>query len=418
MEKQTKMIKRVYNGVRLALMLDPRHKKRDTKCSVVVRVSGDYTCKYIAHGDTCSEAEFAKIAKAGSGALFEKRKEWERFFDNIYNSVKNLMDDGTFCIQSYRAPGQTVQNVTLCGMFLEYIGGLEDEDRATTAHIYRSVMNKIADLYGDIPAAATDAEFVKGFRRKLEDGGASQTTQGIYLRHLRSVINYGIHKGYLKSSQYPFSQGRYHTGSVRIPTGVRRTERFLDKADMRRLYDGYPDDRSVNMFLFSYLANGANLIDIVKLRFDEWWTKSGGRELRFVRQKTRDTASAPVPIYVPVTEHLAEVMRRLGIEAKKGALLFPDALKGCDTRGKEAKRVGQMNKVIGARMKAVCEEAGIDGAVSMTWARHSYKTVLIRQKVPDWFCEQMMGHTSGGVGAHYVGLFTAEDRTAYNSMLL
>ena len=111
-------------------------------------------------------------------------------------------------------------------------------------------------------------------------------------------------------------------------------------------------------------------------------------------------------------------MRRLGIEAKKGALLFPDALKGCDTRGKEAKRVGQMNKVIGARMKAVCEETGIEGAVSMTWARHSYKTVLIRQKVPDWFCEQMMGHSTGSVGAHYVGMFTAEDRMAYNSLLL
>jgi len=54
----------------------------------------------------------------------------------------------------------------------------------------------------------------------------------------------------------------------------------------------------------------------------------------------------------------------------------------------------------------------------MTWARHSYKTVLIRQKVPDWYCEQMMGHTSGSVGAHYVGMFTAEDRMKYNSMLL
>lgn len=418
MEKNTKIVERIYGGVRLALMLDPRHTDKDGRRNVVVRVSGAYSRKYINHGDTCTAEEFSKIARTGSGAMYGRRKEWERFFDSVYDSVKSLVDGGTFCLQSFRPPGQAVQAVTLCAVFREYIEKLENERRETTAHIYRSVMNRIAELYGDIPAAAADAEFVRGFKRKLEDGGASQTTQGIYLRHLRSVFNYGIYRGYLKRSQYPFSQGRYHSGSVRIPAGARRTECFLDKADMRLLYDGYPDDREVNMFLLSYLANGANLVDIVKLRFDEWWSRSGGKELRFIRHKTRETTSAPIYIYVPVTEHLAEVMRRLGIAEKKGAFLFPDALKGCDTPKKEAKRLGQMNKVIGKRLKAVCAELGIEGAVSMTWARHSYKTTLIRQRVPDWFCEQMMGHTTGSVGAHYVGMFTPEDRMAYNSLLL
>ena len=417
-KKHTKMVERVYCGVRFALMLDPRHAPAGGKYPVCVRITHNYKQRYILHGDKCTVTEFSRAAKSGKGDLYERRREWERFFDHIYNSVKAEVDDGTFSVVAFRQPGEPVDGVTINRVFREYISNLEADGKSTTAHIYRYVLLKLEQYFGLVDADAVDKVFVNGFRRKMEEEGLSGTTQGIYLRHLRSVFNYGIYKEYMKRSQYPFSQGRYRSDSVRIPAGVSRTERYLDKEDMRKLYECYPEDREVNMFLFSYLANGANLVDILKLKFDDYWAKSGRTELRFVRQKTKDTTGGRVYIYVPITQWLREVMKRLGIEEKKGALLFPDAMYGCDTPDKEAKRVGQVGKNIGVRMKAVCTELGIDGSVSMTWARHSYKTVLIRQKVPDWFCEQMMGHTSGSVGAHYVGMFTAEDRMKYNTMLL
>ena len=215
-KKQPKMIERVYCSVHFALMLDPRHAPKDGKLPVCVRLTHNYRQRYVLHGDKCSETDFSKAAKAGKGELYERRKEWERFFDHIYNSVKKEVDDGVFSIVAFRQPGEPVDGVTINRVFREYISNLEADGKSTTAHIYKYVLLKIEQYFGLVDADAVDKVFVNGFRRKMEAEGLSGTTQGIYLRHLRSVFNYGIYKEYMKRSQYPFSQGRYRSDSVHI----------------------------------------------------------------------------------------------------------------------------------------------------------------------------------------------------------
>ena len=193
---------------------------------------------------------------------------------------------------------------------------------------------------------------------------------------------------------------------------------FLGLEDMRKLYEYRgKDERYVLMFLFSYLCNGANLVDVLNLRFDEHYYRSGKKELSFVRRKTQNTSDRTLRIYVPVTDWLSDIMERLGVKERKGGMLF-GYLDGCPSNEREIKLVSYANKNIKKHLQKVCVEIGISGDVTMTWARHSYKTNLIRQNVPDWYCEQMMGHSDNSVGAHYVGMFTAEDRMRYNSMLL
>ena len=197
-----------------------------------------------------------------------------------------------------------------------------------------------------------------------------------------------------------------------------RVEMFLWLEDMRKLYEYRgKDERYVLMFLFSYLCNGANLVDVLNLRFDEHYYRSGKKELSFVRRKTQNTSERTLRIYVPVTDWLSDIMERLGVKERKGGMLF-GYLEGCPSHEREIKLVSYANKNIKKHLQKVCVEIGISGDVTMTWARHSYKTNLIRQNVPDWYCEQMMGHSDNSVGAHYVGMFTAEDRMRYNSMLL
>jgi hypothetical protein len=82
--------------------------------------------------------------------------------------------------------------------------------------------------------------------------------------------------GYLKQSQYPFGRQR---GKVSIKKGRSRRDDFLDVEEIVRLNDFVaPAEWSkgiagsvreaVDMFLFSYLANGLNLMDIALLEWD------------------------------------------------------------------------------------------------------------------------------------------------------
>lgn len=416
--KNQKIIERVYCGVRFALLLDRRHQPRDGRYPVAVRVTCDYRQRYFLYGDTSTELEFDRVARAGKGELHERRRKWERFFDTVHDRAAAEIDKGTFSLPSFSPVRVASDGVTLGDVYREYIGNLKEENKIGTANLYESVLTKIEATIGDTRMADVSVDFVRRFSTAISEEGLSETTRGIYLRNLRSVCNYAIHKGTMRQDRYPFTSGRYNRDRIRIPKGEVRTEMFLGVDDMRKLYSYHGrHEKYVLMFLFSYLCNGANLVDILNLRFDDHWQRSGGKELSFIRRKTRNTSERTIRIFVPVTEWMKGVMTRLGVKERKGCLLF-EYLDGCPSHGREIQLVSYANKNIKQHLQAVCAELGLPEGVTMTWARHSYKTNLIRQKVPDWFCEQMMGHSDNSVGAHYVGQFTAEDRMKYNSMLL
>ena len=357
------------------------------------------------------------MAAVGKGTKYEKRREWERFFDFIYEDVKKRIDGGDFILPSYKVGAGTETGVTINTLFKERIESLYENGKINTGDMYSTVLKRIASKFGEVPVESVDSEFVKSFMKSIS--GLSKTTQSIYLRNLRAVCNYAIYKGVMKKSSYPFSSNRYDNNRMRIPAGATRSERYLNIEQMRMLY-GYDGEYSkeVFLFLFSYLANGINLADMAMLRYDMHWRRSEGREFGFVRRKTKDTSSRETVIHIPVTQWLNNVMEKLSCRPERGTLLFPWLLDGCDTPRREAVRLDDWSKRIRKGLAHACSELGIEEHVTMTWARHSYKTNLIRQRVPDHYCEQMMGHVDASVGGHYVGMFTEEDRMRYNSMLL
>jgi Phage integrase family. len=123
-------------------------------------------------------------------------------------------------------------------------------------------------------------------------------------------------------------------------------------------------------------------------------------------------------VYVPVTNHLQSLLDRYGSKVVKDAIVFPDILQGAATEKKKSALIDQFNKWASNGLKKACAELGIEYRPSMTYARHSFKTNLIMQGVPERYCEQAMGHADRSVSAHYVGMFSHDDRIKYNSMLL
>ena len=99
------------------------------------------------------------------------------------------------------------------------------------------------------------------------------TTIAIYFRNIRAICNYSIANGYMKENMYPFKPvKKYSSGYIKIPKATKRKDRFLVVEDILKLWSyDTPEHKttaygticeSLNMWMFSYLANGMNLLDM------------------------------------------------------------------------------------------------------------------------------------------------------------
>ena len=411
-------------GVFFALMLDKRFKKADGKYNVSVRVTNDYRRQYIATGVTATEEEFDKMLRANKGEWFEVRKKSEAVFDRVLDAASALIDANEFSFSALHGKiSRKTSFSTLLGIGRNKVDELGREGKIKTAEVYRNALSKIGELCGDVELVELDVSYMQKFIRKMKEEGLSDTTVSIYLRALRALCNYAIENEIMTERNYPFSRTGHDKSKARIPKGSKRIGFFLDIADVTKLYLYETDDprkrEAVDLWLFSYLANGMNFIDMAFLRYGDEYFSTHGRELDFIRKKTESTTNSTIVIKIPVTAMLRNVMDRIAARSERNALVLPQIVNG---HVGDARRIvsviAQKAKTVNKYLRIACMELGIDESCSMTWARHSFKTNLIRKGVPDYYTEQAMGHADDSVGSHYVAMFSLEDRMKYNSMLI
>lgn len=53
----------------------------------------------------------------------------------------------------------------------------------------------------------------------------------------------------------------------------------------------------LGLFLFMYLGDGQNLADTLRLTYDSWYFATHGKQLRFLRHKTRDRNESISEVY-------------------------------------------------------------------------------------------------------------------------
>jgi hypothetical protein len=251
------------------------------------------------------------------------------FFNKVFNIATKLIDDDSFSFENLRNKVYGKNDESFENLFTEKIQNLKNEKKYKTAILYECSYNKLKEFYKkDILYSTISPEFVVKFSDFMKSD-LSSTTIGIYLRHLRHICNIALSKGLIKQSQYPFSSRSFDVTKVKIPKSTKRKNRFLNIETITRLYNFYfeldPQNmteklmkHSLGMWLFSYLANGMNLVDIANLKWDKHYFKTKGQEISFVRQKTKDSTSDEIIIYIPVTDFLKPLLDDLGTKPEKG----------------------------------------------------------------------------------------------------
>ncbi|NIJ56152.1 site-specific integrase [Dyadobacter arcticus] len=242
---------------------------------------------------------------------------------------------------------------------------------------------------------------------------ASLTTVGIYGRHIRSVFNDAIENGIVGRDLYPFTKNRYT-----IPAG-NNTKKALTKVEVLKImeYQCTPgmEQRSRDLWVFSYLCNGMNINDICRLR----WEDIQADKLTFVRQKTaRSRKSNQTRIKVTLfPETLSIIDRWTNGDRHPRKHVFPFLENDMEAL-RERIIISQVIKITNQYMRGIAKELKIERDVNTYSARHSFATILLQSEAPLAFISQSLGHTSISTTESYLGSFDDEKTKKYLSALL
>jgi integrase len=235
------------------------------------------------------------------------------------------------------------------------------------------------------------------------DTGASLTTVGMYLRHLRVSINEAIEAGTLPPSAYPFGPGKYT-----IPAGS-NPKKALSKEDLEKLkaYEPIPgtlEQRSHDLWLFSYYCNGLNFSDLCHLKWGS--VDLQGNRLTFIRQKTaRSNKQRQITIVAHLNAKTLAVLDRWGT-SDRGVNNFVFPFLSPEMDALRRKRVVQQvisgsNKWMGR----IAQSLGINANVNSYSCRHTFATQLMKSKAPIAFISKQLGHSNLKTTENYLGTF-------------
>ena len=212
----------------------------------------------------------------------------------------------------------TVISQTVGEYLLKQIEIMKVEKRIGNAKVYRSTYNSLFAFCGNlnISFASIDVAWLRRYETFLKSRENSINTIGIRFRELRALYNKAIEDNLVHEKNYPFKRFKVARFSKKT------SKRAIKKEDIKRImnvdlrlitkYHSPLLYLSKDLFLFSYLGCGINLIDIAYLRYENIVEN----RLRFNRHKTGQPQflNLSIPITTYVARHsFATVLKRSGV---------------------------------------------------------------------------------------------------------
>jgi integrase/recombinase XerD len=279
---------------------------------------------------------------------------------------------------------------------------LKENNKYNTATTYSSTLKALKEFRGEtIAIGAIDIKWLQRFEKYLLDNNRNNTTIGIYMRNIRHILKTCI-PDKLSEESFPFGQDKYQ-----IPTGASR-DMALTKEQLRMIRD-YDDGLAAtrqyrDLWLFSFYANGANMADILRFKFDN--IING--EIQFYRHKTAERTKEKKPIYVTIDDDMIDIINRWGNKRKKGAYIFP-YLNGLADEQAIVKRVADVTRRVNRRISNIGKSLNLDDISTYT-ARHSFASVMMWEGSSVGYISQSLGHANISTTAAYLEQFQPDKR--------
>jgi integrase len=235
----------------------------------------------------------------------------------------------------------------------------------------------------------TVQELEKYEKWMVDKRGLSMSSINTYMGSTRAIFKIAHREGAISKDTYPFGEGKY-----KLPSGS-NLKRALKMEEIKKIYyyeceEFSYRDEAKDMWLFSYLMNGANMNDIVRLKYNN----IDSEFITFIRRKTRKTSKVVKPISVVLTDDLKRIINKWGnIDRSPDNYVF----KYIDDEMSEKKVRLALNLLIhrmNDNLKLIAKDVGIDKTLTTYTARHSFSIVLKRSGVSTEFIGESLGHNN------------------------
>ena len=316
-------------------------------------------------------------------------------------------------------------NRSLNELLSEKMTILKGEGRASHRN-YRTLLRYIESRYGVVPMSNVTPQFAAGLHSRLKGDRKSAATIKTYFAMLQSVASYGAYLGCVKGDHKLTRSKSYELDKVKLEKPKTRRNKWLSFEDMSKLWGYWESLPSVNrgekrylgLFLASYLANGCNFADLLRLKYDDEYFSSGKRLFGFFRHKTIN--SSGVYVKVPIISKLKAVIGVVGDAEEYDGLVFGSFTSEVPEDDSESLdlRIMYMNTYCSKVVRKVCVKLGIREDVSVTFARHSYISRMHHIGAPYSLCERNVGHVLAGVADSYIGDYDIGTLFKWNEQIL
>ena len=406
---------------------------------VAVRIAYEGKKAFLRLGEKYTMEEWIQLCdyeKTGRRIQLAERNELKALMEKIKDLTNQLISEGTFSIKRLqdRYQGKKDDTTSIYRIWDEYLQEKTDSGKAGTARVGRDVRNRFVKDNGEnVEFSDIDSSFIQNWTAVMKKDGLSVTYIGIVLRTFRTIVNIAISRNLINgSTKDMFKDSGYNKKTS-------RKHEFLDVTTMSQLYDFwekyeakdengrelYPPKakqalfRDLGLFLFMYLGDGQNLADTLRLEYDGWYFATHGKQLRFLRHKTRERNEDASEVIFPITPEIKKILDKYANEPKQGQRVFPIMSQGI-TPDKEIWVIQRYNKYIRKHMEIVAKLLGLEQLPTPTWARHSFATNLNNSgRVPYKYISDSMDHSSSGdITSNYIGTYPLEKMLEYNAYLL
>lgn len=290
--------------------------------------------------------------------------------------------------------------------FDRYIEELEATDHIKNARYYRCCLNCLmAFTKGtDIELKSIDTVFLNDFATWMKiKKRLRMNTIGNRLRGLKAVINRAVVSKTIPADMNPFNEfkvSKYKEETSKRAILKQDIERIIN-LDLKSISDEntFPlYDFARDIFVFSYLGCGINIVDIAFLKYAN---VIDNERLQFRRSKTKKMISFRLQ---PMAKDIIKKYSKK--KHKQTDYVFPIF---DDTKQKTMKekyyKLDYRTRYVNKYLKKIGEYLDISLKLTSYVARHSFATVLKRSGVNTSIISEAMGHSSEKVTQIYLDSF-------------
>ena len=364
-------------------------------------------------GIDLTEEEWNAMPTTKKRELIDNRELIQSGFDKIKGIIKELVKGEGFSPDSFNKRLRRPKKNSILTAFYNKIDELTEAGQIGTASSYQCAINSIMDYTGKKDLRFSDitkswieryeANLLKEVTVKGKTKQKSVTTAKFYIGCLRAMMNEARKSGIINAGQYPFGKDKFEIKSAtgrKMALTIHQIKTVLDYP-----LNSETEKRSRDLWYFSYMCNGINFHDMLKLKYKD----IAGGEIHFVRQKTKRTSKKQKEIAATLLPQMTEIIKRWGNPSKKDEnYIFPFLSPGLDAKV-EKRIIQNVIRLVNKKMAAISKALNYD-TISTYTARHSYATVMKRSGASMEFISESLGHSDLRTTENYLANFEQDQR--------